>query len=234
MLAGCSAKGETDSADACHRRQQRWTANNGRGCQRKEVIATKESSEAAAPVIPTDPSPVASPFEDLDAAECARHKSSGITPSQLVDLAPRLRQYISPEAGLTWTVVIMAAGWLSGKLPVSRSLWAEACRVLGRERAAIAIALVSAKSESDFTKSAAAYFGGISRRRNATGTSISPAACGPCAIAYGEPPKPFIDGPPLPFSRACHGSRLPPAAVGLTAPRLRVTIAHALMPSPSL
>jgi len=78
-----------------------------------------------------------------------------------------LKQYIPPEAELTWAVAIMAAAWLSGERQVSRSLWAEACRALGHERAAIA--LVSAKSENDFTKSAAAYFGGKSRKAQRDG-----------------------------------------------------------------
>jgi replication initiation protein RepC len=70
---------------------------------------------------------------------------------------------------VTWTSVIEAAHWLSGEMQISRSLWDEACNVLGYERAAITLAIVSAKDRGHFTKSAAAYFGGIIKKAQREG-----------------------------------------------------------------
>jgi hypothetical protein len=47
-------------------------------------------------------------------------KAIGIKPAELVDLAPRLAQYI-PHGTLTWSHVLDAADWLRGELGVSRS-----------------------------------------------------------------------------------------------------------------
>jgi len=68
-----------------------------------------------------------------------------------------------------------AAGtWLRPELGVSPSLWGEACRVIGREQAALALALVSTKEPGHFRSTAGGYFAGMVRnvraRRTAPGT----------------------------------------------------------------
>jgi replication initiation protein RepC len=90
-------------------------------------------------------------------------KAIGIKPAELVDLAPRLAQYI-PHGTLTWSHVLNAADWLRGELGVSRSLWAEACNTMGRDQAAVAMAIVSTKSEGHFSRSAGGYFAGMVRK----------------------------------------------------------------------
>ena len=90
-------------------------------------------------------------------------KAIGIKPAELVDLAPRLAQYI-PHRTLTWNHVLDAADWLRGELGVSRSLWADACNTMGRDQAALAMAIVSTKSESHFSRSAGGYFAGMVRK----------------------------------------------------------------------
>jgi replication initiation protein RepC len=65
---------------------------------------------------------------------------------------------------LTWSHVLDAADWLRGELGVSRSLWAEACNTMGRDQAALAMAIVSTKSEGHFSRSAGGYFAGIVRK----------------------------------------------------------------------
>jgi replication initiation protein RepC len=81
-------------------------------------------------------------------------------PDELVRLAPRLKPYLRrPEP--TWPDVVDAADWLRGDLDVSKPLWGEACLAMGREQAAIAIAIVSAKEPGHFRTSAGGYFHGM-------------------------------------------------------------------------
>jgi hypothetical protein len=48
-----------------------------------------------------------------------------------------------------------------GELGVSKSLWGEACIAMGREQAAIAIAIVSAKPAEHFRSTPGGYFHGM-------------------------------------------------------------------------
>jgi replication initiation protein RepC len=90
-------------------------------------------------------------------------KTLGTTADELLDLAPRLAQYVPPGA-VTWGHVLDAADWLRGELGVSRVLWGEACQAMGRDRAVLALAIVSTKAEGYFKKSAGGYFAGMVRR----------------------------------------------------------------------
>jgi replication initiation protein RepC len=79
---------------------------------------------------------------------------------ELTMLAPRLRIYLkSPRPA--WPEIVDAADWLRGELGVSKSLWGEACIAMGREQAAIAIAIVSAKPETHFRSTRGGYFHGM-------------------------------------------------------------------------
>jgi replication initiation protein RepC len=79
---------------------------------------------------------------------------------ELTKLAPRLRPYLtSPRPA--WPEVVDAADWLRGELGVSQSLWGEACIAMGREQAAIAVAIVSAKPETHFRSTPGGYFHGM-------------------------------------------------------------------------
>jgi replication initiation protein RepC len=115
------------------------------------VIAAEKSSSTQAEPKTTVPNLV------------SPEKAIGIKPAELIDLAPRLAQYI-PHGTLTWNHVLEAADWLRGELGVSRSLWAEACKTMGRDRAALAMAIVSTKSEGHFSRSAGGYFAGMVRK----------------------------------------------------------------------
>jgi len=75
-------------------------------------------------------------------------------------LAPPLRGYLA-TATPTWPDVVNAADWLRGELGVSKLLWNEACQVMGREQAAIAVAIVSVKPEGHFRSSPGGYFHGM-------------------------------------------------------------------------
>jgi replication initiation protein RepC len=86
-----------------------------------------------------------------------------INPEELVQLAPRLRLYLRSSSP-AWPEIVEAASWLRHDLSVSKPLWGDACLVLGREQAAIALAVVSSKPPEHFTSSAAGYFHGMIER----------------------------------------------------------------------
>jgi replication initiation protein RepC len=50
---------------------------------------------------------------------------------------------------------------MRGELGVSKSLWGEACIAMGRETAAIALSIVSAKPTTHFRSSPGGYFHGM-------------------------------------------------------------------------
>jgi replication initiation protein RepC len=113
---------------------------------------------AAEDCSPAQPEPQ-SPTPNLVSPERALR----IKPAELVDLAPRLAQYL-PPGSITWNHVLDAADWLRGELGVSRSLWAEACQSMGRDEAALALAIVSTKPAAHFSRSAGGYFAGMVRK----------------------------------------------------------------------
>jgi replication initiation protein RepC len=83
-----------------------------------------------------------------------------LAPDELVKLAPKLKSYLrNPDPA--WPDVIEAAAFLRSDLGVSKSLWGEACLAMGRERAAIAIAIVSTKDPAHFRTTAGGYFHGM-------------------------------------------------------------------------
>jgi replication initiation protein RepC len=83
-----------------------------------------------------------------------------LSTDELVRLAPRLRGYLATPAP-TWPDVVDAADWLRGELGVLRPLWGEACLAMGREAAAIGVAIVSAKPAGHFRSSPGGYFHGM-------------------------------------------------------------------------
>jgi replication initiation protein RepC len=127
------------------------------------VIAHHESSRAAdaVPKAPASesvaPAPGSSPGQPLP--------SLRLTPVQLVELAPRLQRYVAAVlTALTWADIVNAAEWLAGELGVSQTLWRHACLVMGRDRAAVALAFVTTRPEGHFTSGPAGYFAGMVRK----------------------------------------------------------------------
>ena len=90
-------------------------------------------------------------------------KAMWVKATELIDLAPRLAQYVRPGP-VKWSDVLDAADYLRGELGVSRHLWGEACQSMGRDAAAVAMAIVSTKPEAHFTRSAGGYFAGMVRK----------------------------------------------------------------------
>jgi replication initiation protein RepC len=83
-----------------------------------------------------------------------------MSPAELSVLAPRLRPYLKTSSPV-WPEIIEAADWLRTELGISKPLWGEACLAMGREQAAIAIAIVSAKPAEHFRSTAGGYFHGM-------------------------------------------------------------------------
>jgi replication initiation protein RepC len=121
----------------------------------KDTVIASEISSPAPTVPKTAPS--------VPASTVSPDKTLEVKPAELVDLAPRLAQYV-PHGTLTWPLVLDAADWLRGELGVSRSLWGQACQTMGRDRAVLALAIVSTKSEGHFSRSAGGYFAGMVRK----------------------------------------------------------------------
>ena len=87
-----------------------------------------------------------------------------LLPGELVMLAPRLADHL-PNHYPDWRDIVDAAGGsLRHDLGVSQPLWGEACRVLGRPMAAVALAVVSTKPPEHFTRGAGGYFAAMIKR----------------------------------------------------------------------
>ena len=84
----------------------------------------------------------------------------GIRPDELVRLTPKLKPYLR-RPDTTWPDIIDAADWLRHDLGVSKSLWGDACLAMGRELAAVALAIVSTKEPEHFRTSPGGYFHGM-------------------------------------------------------------------------
>ena len=115
------------------------------------VIAAEERSRGEAKPKTAPPVPI------------SPEKALRVKAAELIDLAPRLGQYVRPGP-VTWDHVLDATDWLRGELGMSRSLWAEACQSMGRDEAALALAIVSTKAAAHFSRSAGGYFAGMVRK----------------------------------------------------------------------
>jgi replication initiation protein RepC len=90
----------------------------------------------------------------------------GIQPNELVRLAPRLKAYLR-HPNPTWAEIIDAADWLRCDLDISKPLWGNACLTMGRDLAAIAIAIVSTKDPEHFRTTPGGYFHGMVQKAKA-------------------------------------------------------------------
>lgn len=84
----------------------------------------------------------------------------GIRPDELIKLTPKLKPYLR-RPNPTWPDIVDAADWLRHDLGVSKSLWGDACLAMGRELAAVALAIVSTKEAEHFRTSPGGYFHGM-------------------------------------------------------------------------
>jgi replication initiation protein RepC len=138
---------------------QQYTYNRSPYLSEDTVIATKSSSELAASSGSQYLGPEARSKPD-------RGTVHGIRPDELVQLAPRLRSYLR-RPNPTWPDVIDAADWLRHDLEVSKSLWGDACVTIGRDLAAVALAIVSTKQPEHFRTTPGGYFRGMIQKAKA-------------------------------------------------------------------
>jgi replication initiation protein RepC len=131
--------------------------------QTDTVMAPERCSAPAGTTVPSQatPAPPVGP-EVAQPAPPVRIEGTvlRLSTDELVRLAPRLQPYLTTPVP-TWPGVVDAADWLRGELGVSKSLWGEACLAMGREEAAIAVAIVSAKPAGHFRSSPGGYFHGM-------------------------------------------------------------------------
>jgi replication initiation protein RepC len=126
------------------------------------VIAAKRSSSPGATVVSSSQAPkprqqVGTGIEDGIDPDA---KVNGIRPDELARLAPKLRAYLRhPEPA--WPDILDAADWLRGDLKISKTLWGDACLVMGRRLAAVAVAIVSTKDPEHFRTTPGGYFHGM-------------------------------------------------------------------------
>jgi replication initiation protein RepC len=144
-------------------RPHQYTYKPSPNPQADTVIANESSSSPMGDTVPdrATPEQPAGP-QEAKPAKPARIDGTvlRLSTDELVRLAPRLQSYLTTPAP-TWPDVVDAADWLRGELGVSKPLWGEACLAMGREEAAIAMAIVSAKPTGHFRSSPGGYFHGM-------------------------------------------------------------------------
>ncbi len=117
------------------------------------VVAIEEGSSAGGETSTPIPAPV--PREPPEKGRVLK-----LRPDELVRFAPRLMPYLRrPDP--SWPEIVDAADWLRHDLDVSKSLWGDACVAMGREHAAIALAIVSTKDPAQFRTTPGGYFHGM-------------------------------------------------------------------------
>jgi replication initiation protein RepC len=120
------------------------------------VIASKKSSRAGRDG-PSEPQP-----SKRQASPASYYR---ITPTQLLELAPRLGRYVLPHSrDFLFEAIVEAAFWLCGEMGINHTLWARACQLMGRETAAVALAIVSTRPDTHFTSGPGGYFAGMMRK----------------------------------------------------------------------
>lgn len=149
--------------------------------QEDTVIADEESSKRSGKAGAPSPASVRpQPAE--------RGRVLKLDPDELVRLAPRLKTYLMrPDPG--WPDVIDAAAYLRSELDVSKSLWGEACLAMGREQAAIAIAVVSIKDPAHFRTTPGGYFHGMVAKAKAGDLNLDRTLWGIRRAQEPRPPK---------------------------------------------
>jgi replication initiation protein RepC len=121
--------------------------------QEDTVIAANRCSGEAGTGVSQSPAPVQPKRPE-------RGMVHGVAPDELVRLAPKLKLHLR-RPNPDWRDIVDAAEWLRHDLDVSKSLWGEACNAMGRELAAVALAIVSTKEPEHFRTSPGGYFHGM-------------------------------------------------------------------------
>jgi replication initiation protein RepC len=131
---------------------------------KKDTVMESKGCRAAGSTVP-HPTPTERHRKPQEGLSPWPHRTGAgtvmrMSTDELVRLAPKLRAYLRTPTP-TWPDIVDAADWLRHDLGVSKPLWGEACMAMGREAAAIALAIVSAKPTEHFTSSPGGYFYGM-------------------------------------------------------------------------
>lgn len=132
----------------------------------KDTVVLGDESRAAEPPAPSLPAPVPAGNEVLGDSVAFQpfEKIERLQPAELLGLAPRLAEHVHQRFP-TWHDIVDAAGsGLCYELGVSNHLWGEACRVMGRQMATVALAIVSTKPPEHFIRGAGGYFAAMVKR----------------------------------------------------------------------
>ena len=173
-----SSKGVDSDPLGSENRPHRYNYKSNLNSKKNTVIAHEECKSGVelpshpAPIVPAETAKARQEQQTpkpprMDAGPVLR-----LTTDELVCLAPRLRPYLR-TASPTWPEIVDAADWLRNDLGVSKSLWGDACLAMGREQAAIAVAIVSAKPAEHFTTTPGGYFNGMVARAKAGTLNLS-------------------------------------------------------------
>jgi replication initiation protein RepC len=130
-----------------------YTYNPNINPQKDTVIAAKKCSRAGEGPEPQSQAP-------SQPKRPEKGMVHGIRSDELVRLMPKLKPYLRRPSP-TWPDIIDAADWLRHDLGVSKSLWGDACLAMGRELAAVALAIVSTKEPEHFRTTPGGYFHGM-------------------------------------------------------------------------
>jgi replication initiation protein RepC len=148
-------KAPSQSENAPHQ----YTYNPNPYPKQDTVITSETSSEAQQASVRFSPAPEAPKRSEKGTVH-------GIRPEELVRLAPRLKPYLR-HPNPTWSELIDAADWLRHDLDVSKPLWGDACLAMGRDLAAVALAIVSTKDPEHFRTTPGGYFHGMVQKAKA-------------------------------------------------------------------
>jgi replication initiation protein RepC len=173
-----SSKGVDSDPSGSENRPHQYNYNSNLNSKKNTVIAherCKSGFELPSRPAPIMPAETAKARQEQQTAKPPRMDAGPVlhlTADELVCLAPRLRPYLR-TASPTWPEIVDAADWLRNDLGVSKSLWGDACIAMGREQAAIAVAIVSAKPAEHFTTTPGGYFNGMVARAKAGTLNLS-------------------------------------------------------------
>jgi replication initiation protein RepC len=132
----------------------------------KDTVISAEESSPEAREAPKPSPPVFVPEDVLEASlEFKPFETvEKLHPGELLELAPRLAAHI-PQNFPDWNDIVDAAGsQLRHELGVSQALWGDSCRAVGRQIAAVTLAIVSTKPQEHFTRGAGGYFAAMIKR----------------------------------------------------------------------
>ncbi|MCF3948267.1 plasmid replication protein RepC [Acidiphilium iwatense] len=172
-----STNASSDTVEMCpkgHQNVPHITPTNQNANPSDTVMALEECSLVQDYGIPDEGNGRAKTGSGKRTTEARQDRGSimKIRPDELVRIAPRLKPYLR-RASPSWPEIVDAADWLRHDLGISKPLWGDACVAMGREQAAIAVAIVSAKPVEHFRSTPGGYFHGMVAKARAGNLNLS-------------------------------------------------------------